>query len=152
MLCPSCKNTDICVIDSRDTDDKTIRRRRECCLCSYRFTTYEKLTSIKLKVSKKDKSLQIYNREKIYNGLLLATEKLNLDSDKINDIVNNVERKIIKAKKDPIPTTLIGKIVLEELKSIDKVAYLRFTSVYKGFSSIKSFEKELKKLEKKDTK
>ena len=146
MLCPGCKQSTTYVIDSRDINAFAIRRRRECADCSYRFTTYEKTVPIKIKVEKRSSSKELYDREKIFKGVALATEKLNIDEDKINDIVDCVEHKIIQTQENPISSAKIGKIVLEELRNLDKVAYLRFASVYRGFSSIKSFEKELKKL------
>lgn len=149
MHCPCCKKKATFVIDSRDIDVSTIRRRRECAHCKYRFTTYEKTEPTKLMVIKKDGLLQPYSRDKIAAGVALATEKLDISTEQLEAIVDEVERELLKMGEPNVPSLKIGRMVLGKLRRLDEVAYLRFSSVYKGFSSIKSFEKELKKLTKK---
>lgn len=148
MWCPCCKKKTTFVIDSRDIDPSTIRRRRECASCHYRFTTYEKIDPVKLTVIKKNGTLQPYSRDKIAAGVALATEKLDVTTEKIESIIDRVEQDLLQTGEPQVSSAKIGQLVLKELRHLDEVAYLRFNSVYKAFSSIKSFEKELKKINK----
>lgn len=147
MICPRCRKETTYVIDSRDIELGTIRRRRECSACSYRFTTYERIEPIKLVVIKKDGSKQPYQRAKITNGILLAVEKSSVNPGAIEDITDAIEQELIALNMHEIPTTKIGAIVVRSLCKVDDVACLRFSSVYKQFTTLKSFEKEMTKLQ-----
>lgn len=146
MRCPNCQEEDIQVIDSRESDFTTIRRRRECSKCHYRFTTYEKVEPLKLTVIKRDGHREPYDREKILRGVRTATEKREIEGEAIEKLVAQVEKKLITIKAQEVTSTRIGNLVIKELLKLDLVSYLRFTSVYRGFSSLKSFEKELEKI------
>ena len=145
MLCTQCKKGDTKVIDSRD-DEKTIRRRRECLDCGFRFTTYEKVEVLGIRVEKRDGRVENYDRDKIKNGILKSVEKRPVGDDAVLAILDDIENEIIMLGKKIVPTILIGEIASKKLKEIDDVAYLRFVSVYKSFSSAKSFESEAKKI------
>lgn len=145
MLCTECKKGDTKVIDSRD-DEKTIRRRRECLECSYRFTTYEKIEVPQIKIEKRDGRLENYDREKIKAGILRSLEKRPFDDQGVCGLLDDIEHEIISLDKKTVASIEIGEIVSQKLRKIDDVAYLRFISVYKSFSSAKSFESEAKKL------
>jgi transcriptional repressor NrdR len=145
MLCIKCKKADTKVVDSRD-DEKTIRRRRECLSCGFRFTTYEKSEIPNFKVKKRNDEIELYDRLKIYRGITKSLEKRPFSEEKIGLMVDDIEQKIIALRQSIVESRLIGKIVSQRLKNIDEVAYLRFISVYKSFSSAKSFAKEAKKL------
>lgn len=145
MLCTQCKKGDTKVIDSRD-DEKTIRRRRECLECGFRFTTYEKVEVLGIRVEKRDGRIENYDRDKIKNGILKSVEKRPVDDNAVLGILDDIENEIIMLGKKIVPTILIGEIASKKLKEIDDVAYLRFVSVYRSFSSAKSFESEAKKI------
>lgn len=145
MHCIKCKKSETRVVDSRD-DGKTVRRRRECFSCNFRFTTYEKSEVPVFKVEKRNGDKEGYKREKIYHGIKKSLEKRPFSDDKINLVVDDIEQKIIALQKSIVPSQIIGKIVSKELKKLDEVAYLRFMSVYKSFSSAKSFASEASKL------
>ena len=147
MICPRCRKETTFVIDSRDIDLDVIRRRRECSQCLYRFTTYERIEPVKLTVIKKDGISQSYQRSKIVNGILLAVEKCKVTKDQVEEIADAVEQELISLNIHEIPTTKIGSIVLRLLCKVDDVACLRFSSVYKQFTTLKSFEKEMTKLQ-----
>lgn len=159
MNCPFCNNSETKVVDSRDTNDgKAIRRRRECEKCHSRFSTYEEIEIMHLSVVKKDGRKEEYNRQKIESGLRRALEKRPISEEKISEILGDVEYEIQsrqvecnlpkndKAGSCEITSKEIGKIVLEKLKEVDDVAYLRFASVYKSFGSAESFKKEADKI------
>ena len=146
MNCPRCHNSDIEVIDTRDCDSDCVRRRRECVKCHYRFTTYERIEPIKLSVQKRSGGVEPYNREKVIRGMKIATEKRDIDVAELEEIADRIEQKLIETGKPMVPSRKIGNLVIKELKELDEVSYLRFASVYKGFCSGKSFEKELEKL------
>lgn len=145
MLCPSCKKSDTKVIDSRD-EDVQVKRRRCCLKCHYRFTTYETFESPKLRVIKKDNSLEEFCADKLARGIKLALEKRPFSNDQIQEIIDQTVQQILDLKSNPIPSREIGNIVLEILRKKDDVAYLRFLSVYKKFGSAKKFQKEAEKL------
>lgn len=147
MNCPKCKKENTSVIDSRDVDDKTVRRRRECLNCKYRFTTHEKVEPIKINVIKKSGETEPFEREKIIRGITIASGK-RLSEEKVDNIVDEIEQKIIASKEPEISSKKIGNMVISRLKKIDEIAYLRFTSVYKKFENLGSFEQELIKLKK----
>ena len=139
MKCPYCGEVESKVIDSRPADDgERIRRRRECLGCGKRFTTYEVVETVPLMVVKKDKSREAFNRQKLLNGLMRACEKRPVSYQQLEDAVSNIEREV--------SSMYIGELAMEELKSIDDVAYVRFASVYRQFSDINTFMDELKDL------
>lgn len=148
MDCPKCHKEDLTVIDSRDVDSNSIRRRRQCDKCGLRFTTYEKIEPIKITVLKKAGGVEPYDRSKVISGMQLATEKRHIDKNTLGKIADRIEQKLIETGKTVIPSKKIGDLVIAELKELDEVAYLRFASVYKEFCSGKSFERELEKLNK----
>lgn len=147
MLCPECKKSDTKVLDSRD-DSRLIRRRRECLRCYYRFTTYERVESPRLKVIKRNGISEEYEREKLARGIHLALEKRPISCNQIESTIDNIEHDITKLKTKYITSKQIGKFVIERLKEVDEVAYLRFLSVYKSFGSASKFQKEAEKLTK----
>lgn len=150
MKCPYCGFIDDRVIDSRPTDEGTvIRRRRECIKCAKRFTTYEKVESLPLIVIKKDKTRQPFNREKLINGMLRACEKRPVSIDDIEKLADDIESQIYNSLQREITTNEIGEMVMERLKSLDEVAYVRFASVYRQFKDIDTFMEELRKLQQK---
>jgi transcriptional repressor NrdR len=147
MLCPYCNSVETKVTDKRDTEGVT-RRRRECLKCGKRFTTYERV-EFDLVVIKKDRQRQKFDREKLKAGIEKAFEKRNASADEIDKLVGNVEARIHKNAKDKeIGSGKIGGIVMSELKKKDKVAYIRFASVYREFADIDDFKKEIKELKK----
>lgn len=147
MRCPFCKHDDTKVTDSRATDDgRAIRRRRECQACNRRFTTYEMVEEVPLYVIKKDGSRQLFDRNKILNGLLRACNKRRVTRQQLDDIVLKVERNIRNTLAQEVPRVKIGEIILTELRNIDAVAYIRFASVYRQFGDLDSFMEELKSL------
>lgn len=147
MKCPKCNNNDSKVVDTRPTDDGfKIRRRRECMDCGYRFTTYEKIEETQIVVIKRDGTRQGYNRDKIINGLIRACDKRSVSLDQIEKIADKVEKQLHNAFQSEVSTELIGELVMNELQSIDDVAYVRFASVYRKFKDINTFMDELKKI------
>jgi len=149
VLCPKCHKDNIAVIDSRDTDDESIRRRRQCVKCRYRFTTYERIEPIKFMVTKKDGSSEPYDRSKVIRGISLATEKRGISPRTIERLVDSIEQQLIQAGESTITSRNIGDLVIKHLKKLDEVSYIRFASVYKVFRTPKAFANELKKLNKK---
>jgi transcriptional repressor NrdR len=148
MKCPFCGDQDTKVIDSRSTnEDTTIRRRRECLKCKFRFSTHEELELLKLSVVKKDGRKEPYDREKIISGIKQACEKRLSDEKEVLRIVNYIEQDILTLDREEVDSKDIGALVIDYLKKIDEVAYLRFASVYKNFKSADGFVKELKNLE-----
>lgn len=147
MKCPYCGFIEDKVIDSRPTEENTaIRRRRECSKCLKRFTTYEKVESVPLMVIKKDKTRQIFDREKLLNGLLRACEKRPVSIDVLEKMVDEIEGQILNTLKREITSQEIGEMVMARLKELDEVAYVRFASVYRQFRDINTFMDELHKL------
>lgn len=147
MKCQFCGYEESKVIDSRPTDEgKKIRRRRECMSCAKRFTTYEIIESVPLIVIKKDKSREVFDRAKLFNGLLRACEKRPVSVAQIEDIVTEIETELQNLLDREITTELIGEIAMQKLKGIDEVSYVRFASVYRQFKDIDTFMKELVKL------
>lgn len=144
MQCPYCNYKESKVIDSRHTDLKSIRRRRECELCKKRFTTYEKIETTPLMVIKKDNSREYFDREKIKYGLLKACEKRPVSVEDIENVVVHIENEINKCFIEEIETKKIGEMVMDKLKDLDEVAYVRFASVYRQFKDINTFVNELK--------
>lgn len=147
MKCPFCGEDNTRVIDSRPADDNaSIRRRRECDTCSRRFTTYEKVESIPLIVIKKDKNREPYDRTKIASGILKSCHKRPVSAEEIEKCLDNIETRVFNLEEKEVESTVIGEIVMDELKRLDTVAYVRFASVYREFKDVNTFMDELKKI------
>ena len=147
MKCPFCSSENTRVIDARPADDNnSIRRRRLCDDCGKRFTTYEKVETIPLIVIKKDNAREQYDRSKIEAGVLRACHKRPISVNQINQLVDEVETEIFNREEKEIPSTLIGEIVMDKIKNLDSVAYVRFASVYREFKDVNTFMSELKKM------
>ncbi len=147
MKCPFCNSEDTRVIDSRPADDNnSIRRRRLCDMCGKRFTTYEKIETIPLIVIKKDNNREQYDRSKIEAGVLRACHKRPISVNEINQLVDAVETEIFNREEKEISSTIIGEIVMDKIKNLDSVAYVRFASVYREFKDVNTFMNELKKM------
>ncbi len=146
MECPYCHHIETKVTDSRETGTLSIRRRRECLKCNKRFTTYEYIELTPIYVKKKDGRLEKFDRSKIKKGIMKALEKRPIDSEKIDEIVVSIEEKIRRTGKEEIESKIIGEYVMNILKEVDHVAYIRFASVYRSFTDLSSFEKEVKNL------
>lgn len=150
MKCPYCNASDTKVIDSRPADDNSsIRRRRQCEACGKRFTTYEKLETMPLMVIKKDSSREPYNRSKIEAGIIHSCHKRPVSTQEINSIIDEIENKVFNMEEKEVETSVIGELVMEKLKELDEVAYVRFASVYREFKDVNTFMEELGKLLKK---
>lgn len=147
MKCPYCGFEESKVIDSRPTDEgQRIRRRRECLQCQKRFTTYEIIESLPIIVIKKDKSRETFNRDKLMTGLLRACEKRPVSFDTLDNMIDEIEVNIQNSLDREVSSERIGELVMEKLKKIDEVAYVRFASVYRQFKDINTFMTELNKL------
>jgi transcriptional repressor NrdR len=147
MKCPFCGKDNTRVIDSRPADDGvSIRRRRECDECHKRFTTYEKVEKIPLVVIKKDNNRETYDRSKIEGGVFLACHKRPIAVAEMEAMVDEVEAEIFNREEREIPSQVIGELVMEKLKELDSVAYVRFASVYREFKDVNTFMDELKKM------
>ena len=145
MKCPYCGNSDTRVIDSRPAEENNSIRRRRCCdECGKRFTTYEKIETIPLIVIKKDNNREQFERSKIENGVLSAFYKRPVPADAIKAAVDEIELQIVNREEKEIPSSLIGEIAMERLKTLDPVAYVRFASVYRQFKDVNTFMEELK--------
>lgn len=150
MKCPFCNTPDTKVIDSRPADDNaSIRRRRQCIKCNKRFTTYEKLETMPLMVIKKDNTREPYDRSKIESGIIRSCHKRPVSSQMVETIVNEIENKIFSLEDREIPTTVIGEMVMDRLKELDEVAYVRFASVYREFKDVNTFMSEIESMLKK---
>lgn len=148
MKCPFCNSEDTRVVDSRTALDGSIKRRRECMTCQKRFTTYERFEENQIYVVKKDKRRVKYDREKLLRGLTFATVKRNISREQLDEIMSDIEKKIQNALSSEITSKELGEMVLERLKKVDQVAYVRFASVYKEFNDIKSFIEVVEEIEK----
>lgn len=147
MKCPFCGYEESKVIDSRPADDgERIRRRRECIKCAKRFTTYEIIESVPIIVVKKDKSRQVFDRQKLFNGMIKACEKRPVTSETIERAVSDIETQLQNSLDREVTSIQIGELAMEKLKDIDDVAYVRFASVYRQFRDINTFMQELNKL------
>ncbi len=147
MKCPFCAADSSKVIDSRPTEDGfAIRRRRECNSCANRFTTYEKVEEVPLVVVKKDGTREAFNRNKILNGIIRACEKRPVSVEAMENIVGDIEKKLNNSLVKEIETTVIGEHIMDALKDIDEVAYVRFASVYRQFKDTQSFLEEIAKI------
>lgn len=147
MRCPYCNSNETKVVDKRDVeDDNSIRRRRECLACTKRFTTYERIDMVNLIVVKKNGNRQQFDPEKLKLGIIRSCEKRPVPLEKIELIINDIGTKLRNRKSIEIKSDDIGEMVMSRLKKIDKVAYIRFASVYREFADVEEFEKELSKL------
>lgn len=147
MKCPFCGSTDSKVLDSRPNEEKTeIRRRRECNVCARRFTTYERIEYISLYVIKKDNTREYYSRDKIEGGISRACYKRPVSAGQIKEAVDDIENEIFKREVTEISSTEIGEIVMERIRILDQVAYVRFASVYREFKDVNTFIEEIRKL------
>ncbi len=147
MKCPSCGNSESKVLDSRPSADNTsIRRRRECLACQKRFTTFETIENVTFVVVKKNGNREIFDRTKLVNGMIRACEKRPVSVKQIENAVNEIEAYLQSTMRNEVPSNEIGELVMEKLKALDEVAYVRFASVYRQFKDINTFMEELKKL------
>ena len=147
MKCPFCNQDNTRVVDSRPVDDNTaIRRRRMCDACGKRFTTYEKVETIPLIVIKKDQNREQFDRSKIEAGVLRACHKRPVSAEQIHKLVDEVETEIFNLEEREIPSSVIGEIVMDKLKDLEAVAYVRFASVFREFKDVNTFMDELKKI------
>ena len=147
MKCPYCSHLESKVVDSRPADEgSSIRRRRECLECHKRFTTYETMESLPLVVIKRDGSRQTFDRSKLLSSMLKSCEKRSVSMSTLEQIANEIEQTLQNEMEREIPSTEIGELVMEKLKGVDEVAYVRFASVYRQFKDISTFMNELNKL------
>ncbi len=147
MKCPYCNFDNTDVLETRDSEDLTVtRRRRNCTKCEKRFTTYERMESVPITVIKKDERRETFDREKLRRGLWRASGKTTIKAEDIERIVNEVERELISGETTEVPSKKIGELVAKRVKKLDKIAYIRFASVFRQFVDIEDFEREVKKL------
>lgn len=147
MRCPFCNEENTKVVDSRPSDENNlIRRRRQCEVCSKRFTTYEKIETIPLVIIKKDKTREPYNRNKLMNGVVRSCHKRPVSMKEIEQLVDDIENNLYNSLKKEVKSKYIGEKVMEKLKDVDEVAYVRFASIYREFKDINTFMDELKKI------
>src|SRR6266516_2810571 len=147
MKCPFCGFENDKVVDSRESKEAdSIRRRRECLKCGKRFTTYERIDEIPYMVIKKDGRREKFDRQKVMNGLLRACEKRPIGMSKLADIIDAVESKLAETQDRELSTTEIGEMLMDRLIALDKIAYVRFASVYRDFQDVEAFVKELKEM------
>ena len=146
MNCPYCMNSELKVLDKREADEKSIRRRRECLKCGKRFTTYERIESADLIVVKKDGGRERFDRNKLKTGILKACEKRPITNEGVENVLDEIETELRGYDDIEIPSKKIGELVMKKLKRLDKIAYIRFASVYREFADLESFENELKRL------
>ena len=148
MKCPYCSHQEDRVIDSRPTDDgATIRRRRECAKCLKRFTTYEKVEILPLMVIKKDNAREVFDRQKIRNGLIKACEKRPVSADAMERLIDELESQLSNTLEREVTSSKIGELLMDRLKTLDQVAYVRFASVYREFQDVSTFMEEIKKMQ-----
>lgn len=147
MHCLFCKHTDTEVIETRPSEDgRTIRRRRVCPACKKRFTTYERIEELPVLVIKRDGRRERFNRDKLRGGMLKSAEKTTVTAEQVEHIVNDIESHITQRESAEVASQAIGDMIATQLKNIDKVAYIRFSSVFRRFVDVEEFEKELKKI------
>ncbi len=145
VICPTCRKSETRVVDSRD-DESVVRRRRECLVCKHRFTTYERIEAPRLFVVKKDGRREQYSRDKVLTGLRRACEKRPVSDAQMEDIIAGIERELFARGENEVPASLVGEKLMEALKTLDPVAYIRFASVYRSFRDVESFQAELAEL------
>ena len=149
MKCPYCFSNNTKVVDKRDNEHEgTTRRRRECLKCAKRFTTYERIENIDLSIKKKDGNCEAFNREKLKKSILKAIRRDEVSSEDLTGILDSIEMDLLSKETTVVESSEVGKLVLEKLKGVSPVAYMRFASVYKGFGSLEDFEKEISALKK----
>lgn len=147
MKCPACHYQDTKVVDSRvASDGLSIRRRRECLKCGFRYSTYEEMEILDLSIVKRDGRKEVYNRDKMVTGLKKSLEKRPITDDRFKKLINSIERDLQVLRKAEVTTDQIGQIVMKHLKKVDQVAFIRFASVYQSFKDVQTFQKELNKL------
>ena len=147
MKCMYCGCEDSKVIDSRSTDDgRSIRRRRECSNCGRRFTTFETIESVPLLVVKRDGTRQLFEKEKLKNGIIRACEKRPISMAQIDGVADNIEKALYNSLEQEVPSQKIGDLVMQELKTLDEVAYIRFAAVYRQFKDSANFIEEMRKI------
>ena len=146
MVCPFCEHCDTKVVDKRESDATSTRRRRECLGCHQRFTTYERVEQADLVVFKHDGRKETFNPDKLRKGISLAIAKRPVTIEQVDQMVEEIEAELRSAKRREVPAGLIGALVMERLKDLDHVAYIRFTSVYRDFTDARSFQDEVKEL------
>jgi len=148
MRCPFCRQDNDKVVDTRPSEDgSTIRRRRECLACSRRFTTHERLEEVPLRVVKKDGSREVFSREKVMGGIMKAMEKRPVSVQQVEELVDSIERELLDASDREVPAFKIGELVMNRLRRLDEVAYVRFASVYREFKAVEEFVREIKIIE-----
>jgi transcriptional repressor NrdR len=147
MKCPICYHDDTKVVDSRVAiDGLSIRRRRECLKCGFRFSTYEEVEILDLTIIKRDGRHEAYNREKLMSGLKKSLEKRAVTDDQFKQLIHSIERDLQRLRKPEVTSQQVGQMVMKHLKKVDQVAYIRYASVYEQFKDAKEFQKELNKL------
>ncbi len=147
MQCPTCQNTDSRVLESRSADSgKSVRRRRECLNCSFRFTTYERVETMPVSVIKKDGSRELFDKQKLFTGISRACEKTTFTSEAIINFVDGIESQIIQDSNKDIKSSQIGELILKSLRKENEVAYIRYASVYRKFNGVKDFISTLESL------
>lgn len=147
MKCPICGHLESKVLDSRPSNEGTsIRRRRECLACQKRFTTFETIEIMSFMVVKKDKTRELFDRSKVKKGIVRACEKRPVTMEQIENAVSEIEQQLLSTMRSEIPSTEVGELVMDKLKELDEVAYVRFASVYRQFKDITTFRDELNKL------
>jgi transcriptional repressor NrdR len=145
MTCPFCSHRQDKVIDSRESKDgQSIRRRRQCLECERRYTTYERCDEVPFMVIKKDGRREHFDRQKILNGLLRACEKRPISMSKLADLVDDIESYLLESSERELPTSMIGARLMDKLRALDKIAYVRFASVYRDFQDVEEFFSEIK--------
>ncbi len=147
MQCPTCQNTDSRVLESRSADTgKSVRRRRECLNCSFRFTTYERVETMPISVLKKDGSRELFNKDKLITGISRACEKTTFSREAIINFVDSIESQIVQDSNKDIKSSQIGELILKGLRKENEVAYIRYASVYRKFNGVKDFVSTLESL------
>ena len=146
MKCPFCSSKETRVVETRETGEEVTRRRRHCLKCNKRFTTYEKLENLNLRVIKKDGNREFFDKEKLRKGILKACEKRPVSNDAIDKAADDIERTLRNKYSPEVRSSVIGDLVMRNLKKLDSVAYIRFASVYRAFQDIGEFEKEVRLL------
>jgi len=146
MVCPFCEHCDTKVVDKRESDAVSTRRRRECLSCHQRFTTYERVEQMDLVVAKHDGRRERFDPNKLRSGIMLATKKRPVSTESVDGLVDDVEVELRSARTREVSADLIGALVMERLKALDHVAYIRFASVYRDFTDVESFQNEVKEL------
>ena len=147
MLCPFCKTGDTSVVDSRPTEDGNAIRRRRTCNCGERFTTFERVQYRELTVVKKNGRKSIFDRDKLSKSIYIALKKRPIDTDTVEKFISGISRSLEEIGQSEIPSNIIGKMVMDRLKELDPVAYVRFASVYRNFREVKDFEQFVDKLD-----